>query len=208
MTIGSAFFILCSIACLVGALTTALARNPIRSALGLLLTILGIAGFYLALSAQFLAAIQLIVYAGTVVVLYVFVLMLLGADAADRVTPTRTTVARVAGAAGIVAAISTLMYRSVEAYSKTAASGKFPLVAEDFGSVKAVGTHLFSQALVPFELSTALLIVAVIGAIAVARSGGKKSPTSQSRPTNPHAFFGGPVEPRHPTAPVAKEPTP
>ena len=81
MTAGNVFFALCSIAALVGALCTVLAKNPIRGAMGLLLTIVGIAGLFLKLNAQFLAAIQLIVYAGAVVVLFVFVIMLLGPDA-------------------------------------------------------------------------------------------------------------------------------
>src|SRR5690349_24222460 len=66
---------------MVGAIATVASKNPIRGAVGLLATIMGIAGLFLKLSAQFLAAIQLIVYAGAVVVLFVFVLMLLGADA-------------------------------------------------------------------------------------------------------------------------------
>ena len=79
--VGSIFFVFCSLLCLVGALSTVLAKNPIRCAVGLLVTILGIAGLFLKLQAQFLAAIQLIVYAGAVVVLFVFVIMLLGPDA-------------------------------------------------------------------------------------------------------------------------------
>src|SRR5882672_12611846 len=83
MSSGTLLFIFCSIACIVGAIGTVVARNPVRSAVGLLTTIVGIAGLFLKLSAQFLAAIQLIVYAGAVVVLFVFVIMLLGPDAGD-----------------------------------------------------------------------------------------------------------------------------
>ena len=81
MTAGDLLFGLCAVACLAGAITTISAQNPIRGAMGLLTTIFGIAGLFLILSAEFLTAIQLIVYAGAVVVLFVFVLMLLGADA-------------------------------------------------------------------------------------------------------------------------------
>src|SRR5690606_6771292 len=83
MTAGSIFFALCSVVALVGAIGTISARNPIRSAVGLLATIVGIAGLFLKLNAQFLAAIQLIVYAGAVVVLFVFVIMLLGPNAGE-----------------------------------------------------------------------------------------------------------------------------
>src|SRR5207253_1086054 len=81
MSAGDLLFGLCTIACLAGAITTVAAQNPIRGAMGLLTTIIGIAGLFLLLRAEFLTAIQLIVYAGAVVVLFVFVLMLLGADA-------------------------------------------------------------------------------------------------------------------------------
>src|SRR5262245_20991345 len=76
-----AFFTLASLAALVGAVITVIARNPIRSAMGLLLAIGGITGLFLALHAQFLAAIELIVYAGAIVILFVFVIMLIGPDA-------------------------------------------------------------------------------------------------------------------------------
>src|SRR3954469_18085404 len=81
MTAGNFLFAICAIACLCGALVTVTAQNPIRGAMGLLTTIFGIAGLFLELRAEFLTAIQLIVYAGAVVVLFVFVLMLLGPDA-------------------------------------------------------------------------------------------------------------------------------
>ena len=81
MTAGNVLFVVATLLCLGGALTTVSARNPIRGAMGLLATIVGIAGLFLKLRAQFLTAIQLIVYAGAVVVLFVFVLMLLGAAA-------------------------------------------------------------------------------------------------------------------------------
>ncbi|HEY3496345.1 MAG TPA: NADH-quinone oxidoreductase subunit J, partial [Polyangiaceae bacterium] len=81
MTPGNLFFLLMSALSLAGAIVTVAARSPIRSAVGLLVTIVGIAGLFLKLSAEFMAAIQLIVYAGAVVVLFVFVIMLLGPDA-------------------------------------------------------------------------------------------------------------------------------
>ena len=177
-----------------------------RSALGLLLTIVGIAGFYLGLNAQFLAAIQLIVYAGTVVVLYVFVLMLLGADATERPTTSRSTLARLLGGVGLASVLMLLVYRSVSAYSQSN-TGEMPKVPNGFGTVKSVGEHIFSVAVVPFELSTALLIVAVVGAIAVARSGTKRSAQTAARWTSPGTYFGGPVEPRHEPSSAVKEPT-
>ena len=206
MTIGSVYFFLCATACLAGALVTISARNPIRAALGLLLMIIGVAGLYLELHAQFLAAIQLIVYAGAVVILFVFVLMLLGADAVERSSVRRSTFARVGGGFGLVAIIAVLTYRALSVYTP-ANNGRLPSLPVEFGSVKSVGENLFSEALVPFELSTALLIVAAIGAIAVAKSGSKKrSAPHVSSPVGPHGFFGGPIQSQEDATPSLKEP--
>src|SRR5258708_25221169 len=79
--LGMAYFYMCAALALAGALAVVMAKNPIRGAMGLLLTILSIAGLFLALHAQFLAAVQLIVYAGAIVVLFLFVIMLLGPSA-------------------------------------------------------------------------------------------------------------------------------
>ncbi len=206
MILGSTYFVLCAIACLAGALVTVLARNPIRGAIGLLLTIMGIAGLYLKLHAQFLAAIQLIVYAGAVVVLFVFVLMLLGADATDKPAASHSVFARAAAGIGLLTLMVLATFRALYVYSPRVI-GKFGGLPEDFGSVKSVGNQLFSDALVPFELATALLIAAVIGAIAVARTGQKK-PASTAQP-NPsaHRFFGGPIHPRDASQPIIKEPS-
>src|SRR5258708_11293707 len=83
--LGLIYFYGCAALAVAGALAVAIAKNPIRSAMGLLLLILSVAGLFLALHAQFLAAIQLIVYAGAIVVLFLFVIMLLGPSAS---TPT------------------------------------------------------------------------------------------------------------------------
>src|ERR1700686_5068752 len=80
--VGQSYFYICAALAIAGALLTITNPNPIRGAMGLMTTILAIAGLFLALHAQFLAAIQLIVYAGAVVVLFIFVIMLLGPSAA------------------------------------------------------------------------------------------------------------------------------
>src|ERR1700758_2089312 len=80
-TLGLVYFYACAAAAVIGALAVVVSKNPIRGAMGLLLLILSIAGLFLALHAQFLAAIQLIVYAGAIVILFLFVIMLLGPSA-------------------------------------------------------------------------------------------------------------------------------
>jgi NADH-quinone oxidoreductase subunit J len=193
MMAGNLFFSLCALVALVGALATVLARNPILGAVGLLATILGIAGLFLMLRAQFLAAIQLIVYAGAVVVLFVFVIMLLGPDAGlSKQAPARTRLARLFGAfflLGLGGVGMLLLASSVEAPTR------FGEARVEHGTIEAVGGMLFTRGLVPFELATALLIVAVIGAIAVARV--KHVPKEKVLIESPtKRMFHGPLHPR------------
>jgi NADH-quinone oxidoreductase subunit J len=202
MSAGALLFIVCSIVSVAGALATITAKNPIRGAVGLLGTITAIAGLFLKLHAEFLAAIQLIVYAGAVVVLFVFVLMLLG-SAAVSTESKRRRFSR--WAASLVLGVSVLagtllMLRAGEGVTP------FGAVAEGHGSVEAVGKLMFSDALAVFELSTGLLIVAVIGAIAVAR--GKQGVTkSQPKVKDPKDFFSGPLMDRDRARPLPREGT-
>jgi NADH-quinone oxidoreductase subunit J len=199
---GQVFFAVCGLVALVGAVMTIIARNPIRCAVGLLATILGIAGLFLKLDAQFLAAIQLIVYAGAVVVLFVFVIMLLGSDASDAERPPgRARLSRaVAGILSLVlAAVILLLLAKVD-------SGpvRFAPARPDHGSAEAVGMLLFTRGLVPFEIATALLIVAVIGAIAVARSNpAKRKQKEAASPTE--RMFHGPLHPRDAGRPLGRD---
>jgi len=168
LLLGQAYFWVCAAMAVTGAVFTVIAKNPIRGAMGLLMTILAIAGIYLALHAQFLAAIQLIVYAGAIVVLFIFVIMLLGPDATsphdERGKVTRTIGGGLFGLAGLGA--MSLLVRTAPPIPKQRLLESVP---SDFGSVDAFGRILFTTALVPFELSSALLMVAIIGAVAVAR---------------------------------------
>jgi NADH-quinone oxidoreductase subunit J len=199
--VGNFFFAVMALVSVLGAVVTVLARSPIRSAVGLLVSIVGIAGLFLKLNAQFLSAIQLIVYAGAVVVLFVFVIMLLGPDAgaaAGGLPKTRLSriVAGVCIVAGGIAAFGLA--------GRVSRPTPFERVSPEHGSLELVGKELFTQAIVPFELSSALLIVAVVGAIAVARSSpAPKKPTS-SKPA-PQRLFHGPLHPRDAGRPLHKE---
>jgi NADH-quinone oxidoreductase subunit J len=160
-----AFFALAALATLMGALFTVLAVNPIRSAMGLLLAIGGITGLFLGLDAQFLAAVELIVYAGAVVVLFIFVIMLIGPDSAPP-ADSKAGFSRSAGAIvfGVFALASGVLLMR-------AGGGLHPLPPSrpEFGTIDSFGRELFTRGLVPFELATALFVVAVVGAISVAR---------------------------------------
>ncbi len=160
------FFGLATLFVLLGGVATVASRNPIRSAMGLLTTILGIAGMMLLLSAEFLAVIQVLVYAGAVVILFIFVIMLLGAAATSQ-RDTKTAIARYIGA-GVFAlmSIGTFILLARTGDGKPAILPRAPV---GFGGIERIGHELFTNMLVPFELSGALLLVAVVGAVAVAR---------------------------------------
>lgn len=184
MLLGKIYFWVVAALAVLGAGATVAAKNPIRGAMGLLLMILSIAGMFLALHAHFLAAIQLIVYAGAIVVLFLFVIMLLGPSAS---TPTdhRLRITRSIGAAVFGLAGVGLMYLLVTTAPK--APGVLPATPHDFGSVDAFGRVLFTEGIVPFELSSALLMVAIIGAVAVARGRTGKSVGQEAREATPTA---------------------
>jgi NADH-quinone oxidoreductase subunit J len=159
------FFGVSALAALLGASFTVLAQNPIRSAMGLLAAIGGITGLFIGLDAHFLAAIELIVYAGAVVILFVFVIMLIGPDATPP-ADSKGAFARILGASAfalfaVVTAI--LVLRSNRGLHMP------PPHRPDYGTIDVFGRELFTRGLVPFELTTALFIVAVVGALAVAR---------------------------------------
>jgi NADH-quinone oxidoreductase subunit J len=173
-----AFFVVSALMTLGGGIITVGSRRPIRSAMGLLVTIFGIAGCYLLLSAQFLAAVQIIVYAGSVVILFIFVVMLLG-SASTSPPDARSAVPRYLGAGVFLAgaiAVFVLVVRT--AIDKTAT---LPVLDEAFGTIKNVGHEIFTTKLIPFELTGALLLVAVVGALAVAR-GTQPDPTGPPSP--------------------------
>jgi NADH-quinone oxidoreductase subunit J len=194
LALGQAYFWVLAVIALAGAVFTVVAKNPIRGAMGLLLMILSIAGLFLALHAQFLAAIQLIVYAGAIVILFLFVIMLLGPSATPphdkRGQITRTFGAGLFASGGIGA-----MWLLVRAAQSPAVVP--PAVDNDFGGVDAFGRIVFSHGLVPFELSSALLMVAIIGAVAVAR-GRETSAAREARAQTPTAH--APARPMEPKA--------
>jgi NADH-quinone oxidoreductase subunit J len=200
MSAGILLFAVCSVLCVFGALVTILAKNPIRGAMGLLGTIIGIAGLFLRLNAQFLAAMQILVYAGAVVILFVFVIMLLGPSAGtseSHGTASRFSRMLSGGLLGLFGLGALVLLGKGTRHA-------FAVVGKEHGSVEMVGKRLFEDSLVPFELATALLIVAAIGALAVARSAPskKKAPVVQN-PTL--RMFHGPLVPRDAEAPLGSE---
>lgn len=185
-TLKIVYFYVCAAISVAGALFTVGAMNPIRGAMGLLMTICGIAALFLSLHAEFLAAVQLIVYAGAVVVLFLFAIMLLG-PAALPPSDRESLPSRVAGALGLgLLAVGGIL--SIVVGNGETPKG-FPVVQGGEGTIESVAREVFGPGLVPFELSSALLIVAVVGAVAVAR--GKQGELAPP-PATQHDVHKGP----------------
>lgn len=159
-----AFYIFATLALLCGALVIAnpFSRNPVTSAMFLVLTIISMAGLFVLLHAFFLAAVQVLVYAGAVIVLFLFVIMLL-----DLKEEERRKIKVVMAALGVLAVgiIATIMVRTINFAEP---SGRIATVRA-VGSTEALGVALFSQFALPFELVSLLLLVAMIGAILLSK---------------------------------------
>lgn len=144
-------------------------RNPVRSALYLVLTFLCVAVFYITLEAQFIAAVQVIVYAGAIMVLFLFVIMLLNLGAPHALRETRSLQPAMALAFGSIFLLLILFSRSLLYLPGMAAS---EADAAPMGTVQGIGQHLYSPAepwLFPFEITSVLLLTAVVGAIVMAK---------------------------------------
>ncbi|MPZ25779.1 MAG: NADH-quinone oxidoreductase subunit J [Micromonosporaceae bacterium] len=157
------FWLLAPIA-VIGALGMVLARNAVHSALWLVLTMLALGVFYVVQSAPFLGLVQVVVYTGAIMMLFLFVLMLVGRDAADSLIETlrgqRAAAVLVGG--GLAALLATGTYRWLEG---TPAAGLAEANAEHGGNTEGLANLLFSRWVLGFELTGALLIVAALGAL-------------------------------------------
>jgi NADH-quinone oxidoreductase subunit J len=144
------------------ALTVIIHRNPIYSALGLVSTLFLLAVLFLGLDAQMVAVLQIIVYAGAIVVLFLFVIMLLNLQVEERssAAPPLIGVAALGGLAmgGLV----------ILAIVRTQLGAPVPVHA-GFGGTEALAERLFTVYLLPFELTSLLLLVAIVGAVVVGR---------------------------------------
>lgn len=177
MTVEAVLFFVGAALALGGALGVVLARNPVHSALLLVVTLISVALFFLLLDAQLVAAVQVIVYAGAIVVLFLFVIMLLGVDReeslADPVPFQRP--AAIALGAVLLVEIFVLAGRTwATGASSTRGSLDGPVNGEDLGNVERVARILFTDFLWAFELTAALLVIAVVGAVVLARRSGQR----------------------------------
>lgn len=154
-------FILFGAIAVCGAIMVVTRKHPMASALYLILTLFAVAALFVLRQAHFLAAVQVIVYAGAVVVLFVFVIMLINVPE-DRMPVERATTTRVLG---VLAAGFFILESAVLARRFSMPIGP----AAEVGTVEAVGRALFTDYLLAFEITSVLLLAAVIGAIALAK---------------------------------------
>ena len=156
-------FFLLAAAAVFGALNVVFRRNPVISVLNLVLTILALAGLFLTLHAEFLAAVQVIVYAGAIMVLFLFVVMLMNLDreAFEDFSIFRLPTPLVGGLVGL-----SLLLMALGAKTATRAE---PPLTPDPGSGKEVGRLLFTEYAFPFEIASILLLAAMVGAVYLSR---------------------------------------
>lgn len=163
-----AVFVVGSLICMAGALGVVLSRNPVHSALSLVGTLFGIAVLFISLDAEFLAAVQVIVYAGAIVVMFLFVIMLLGVDRTEDLEVDPLGGQRTAG---IIAAllVGAGLIGILAAGAITGKVGATAAIADDVPNVEQLAQLLFTRYLWAFEITSVLLVIAVVGAVSLAR---------------------------------------
>jgi NADH-quinone oxidoreductase subunit J len=156
------FFVLAMLAVL-GAISLIMQKHPIHSALSLIVVMVALAGLYLLMGAEFVAAVQIIVYGGAIMVLFVFVIMLLNAGIEER-----TSFSKLATLAGLPLTIALLGFIA----AAVARSSDTVQAATQTGSTaptKQIAGLLFQEFVYPFELTSFLILVAILGAIVLAQ---------------------------------------
>lgn len=148
----------------IAAFSTVLQKNPVYSAVSLIVVMLALAVNYLILNAEFIAAIQVIVYAGAVMVLFVFVIMLLNLGEVPKIKITLTR-GRIAGAFLVVVFFLQLMVTAFAVSPYVPGMERFIEKFSSTDSTKIIGNALFTEFLLPFELVSVVLIVGIIGAV-------------------------------------------
>jgi NADH-quinone oxidoreductase subunit J len=163
MTAEQITFFVFAVPLVLGAAGVVVARSPMYAAMSLVGAFFFMAGIYVLLSAHLIAFMQILVYAGAVMVLFLFVIMLLSLGNEDK-EHERQKAMQLLGTLGAIALVAL-----VASASREVAGTDPAVVAADFGTVKAVGRVLFTQYLLPFEATSLLLLVAIVGAVVVAK---------------------------------------
>ena len=164
-----AVFGVAAIVILVGAVGVVTSRNPVHAALMLVMTLFGVAVEFVNQQADFLAAVQVIVYAGAIVILFLFLIMLLGVDREENLVAEPLKGQRpVALALGAVVLVELVTVARVDQWS-TGARSVAGQVSGPGDNVTKLGQSVFTRYLLPFEITSVLLVIAVVGAVVLAR---------------------------------------
>lgn len=150
--------------CLAGAINLLLQRHPINSALSLIVVMTSLAVLYLLLGAEFLAAAQIIVYSGAIMVLFTFVVMLLNAGREERTLGSRA--ARMVGFPAVVVIFAVIATVIIHAQGLGAVS-----LSDAITPTEELSRVLFHELLLPFEITSVLILIAILGAVALASPG-------------------------------------
>jgi NADH-quinone oxidoreductase subunit J len=188
MEISPTFFYLFAGISILFSLLVVLKKNPVTSAFSLVMVFMGFAGIYAVMGAHLIAALQVLVYAGAIMVLFVFVIMLLNAD-----TPSFDLVRSHALLKALAAAFGIAMFcLCAWAFKQSpipAAQGPFSIEAIDSagGNTRVIAELLFSEYILPFELTSVLLLAAIVGAVAIAKRAATNpaASTAKKGPTGP-----------------------
>jgi NADH-quinone oxidoreductase subunit J len=168
MLIDTVLFYIFAVMVLGGGVLTITRRNAVHSAISLIISLLGVAGLYLMQQAEFLFAVQIVLYIGGIMVLFLFVIMLVNLDQAakERQFNRQWPVALIA--TGLVGAqVGYFVWKGRDAFH--IAEGALPAATAGIGNTELIANSLFTEYLLPFEIASILLLVAVVGSVVMAK---------------------------------------
>jgi NADH-quinone oxidoreductase subunit J len=151
-----------------GAILTITRRNAVHSAISLIVSLLGVAGLYLLQKAEFLFAVQIVLYVGGIMVLFLFVIMLVNLDEAAKERQfNRQWLVAIAAVAVVGVQVGYFMWKGRDAFK--IADAVLPAGTPATGNTEMIANSLFTEYLLPFEIASVLLLVAVVGSVVMAK---------------------------------------
>lgn len=165
-------FVVAAAMILAGAIGVVVRSHPVHAALSLILTLFGVAVMFVAQEAHFLAAVQVIVYAGAIVVLFLFVIMLLGVDRTEDIKTEPFKVQRplaVIVGLGVVGLVTAAVVASRDVVSSRGSGLVTPDMADPDSNIRQLSRSVFGDYVVAFEVTSVLLVVAVVGTVLLTR---------------------------------------
>jgi NADH-quinone oxidoreductase subunit J len=162
-------FYIFAVMTLLGAILTITRRNAVHSAISLIVSLMGVAGLYLLQHAEFLFAVQIVLYVGGIMLLFLFVIMLVNLDQAAKERQfNRQWLVALAAICAVGAELAYFLYKGKDAFHIVEAGAATAMVAAT-GNTEMVADSLFSEYLLPFEVASLLLLVAVVGSVVMAK---------------------------------------